>query len=175
MKTCRHWHDRLLDYTLGGLPSVRVAEIQEHVQGCASCAAAVDEMKQRQQRLDAGVTRLVRRAEPSPAFRARVLAGVEAQPEAALWELAWKGVLPAVVLVVLAAVFLPGLANRWEATTDATSAAALSRWRSPTASLLRSPADALLRESPRLGEFYFPLDSDVAGASENNGGNNDEK
>jgi anti-sigma factor RsiW len=175
MNACRHWRDRLLDYTLGGLPSARVAEIQDHLQGCASCAAAVDELKQKQQQVEAGLAQLIRAAEPSPAFHARVLAAVEEAPQAAGWSPAWKGVVPAVALMALAAIFLPGLADRWQTATDAASAAALSRWRSPTASLLRSPADALLRESPRLGEFYYPLDSAVAGTGEENGGNDDER
>lgn len=175
MNACRNWHDRLLDYTLAGLPFARVAEIQEHLQGCASCAAAVNELKQRQQQLETGLAQLVHAAEPSPAFRARLLAAVDEVAQPAVWRPAWKGVVLAVALLALAALFLPGLADRWQAATDVAGAAALSRWRSPTASLLRSPADALLQEPPRLGEFYFPLDSAVVGASEDNGGNNDER
>jgi anti-sigma factor RsiW len=175
MNECRQWGDRLLDYTLDALPPSRADEVEGHLQSCASCAAAADALQRKQQQMEAGLAQLVRAAEASPAFRARVVAAARERSQPVVWQPAWKGVLAAVALVALAAIFLPGLAERWEVSTDAGDLAALSRWRSPTESLLRSPADVLLQETPRLGEFYFPLDPTAAGASEDKGGNNDER
>ena len=86
-----------------------------------------------------------------------------------------KGALAAVAVVLLAAVFLPPLAERWAALTERRqTSVSLSEWRSPTESLLRAPAHELMQSAPRLGEFYFPLDSLFPETGSENGGTNNE-
>lgn len=47
-----------------------------------------------------------------------------------------------------------------EAAEKALSAAAyISEWRSPTRNLLRSPYDAVHKDSPRLGEYLYELET----------------
>ncbi|MFQ5723929.1 MAG: hypothetical protein ACE5G6_05505 [Terriglobia bacterium] len=174
MSACRDWHDRLLDYTLGAV-SVSVDPVVEHVQHCAGCAATLAEFRARRAQLDAALGQLLEGAEPSPAFRARVLAAAETSAMSWLGRPAWVGVLAAAGVLVLAAVLLPELGERRASPTRSRppSVVALSEWRSPTESLLRSPGGELLWSTPSLGEFYFPLPSARPGAGEEKGGNNE--
>lgn len=155
MTACRQWKDGLLDVALGASAT---PQLEEHLRGCAACAATLAEGRARRQQLDAALGQLVRGAEPSPAFRARVLAAIETSPASAVGQPAWAGVLAAVAVVVLTGVVLPRLGERQEPASGAASIAMLSAWRSPTESLLHSPGDDFLRSTPRLGELYFPLE-----------------
>lgn len=172
MTACRNQKDRLLDYALG---VSAVKELEHHLKGCPGCSAALNEWRGRREQLDAALLQLVRGAEPAPGFHARVLAALEAPAAPVAGLPAWAGALAAVAVIVLAAVLLPSLGERWSGLTppSQTSVAALSEWRSPTESLLRSPADELLGATPRLGEFYFPLESLPLGRGEENGGNDE--
>lgn len=176
MTACRDWNERLLDYALGGLGASAVSQVDEHLKGCPACAAALHHWRARRGQLDAALCQLVRGAEPSPSFRARVLAGVEARSALGAAGPAWAGVLAGVAVMVLVAAWLPSLGERGAGLTSPeliSSAATISAWRSPTQSLLRSPADELLRSTPRLGEFYFPLQPVPAGMGQENGGNDE--
>lgn len=172
MPACRRWHDRLLDYTLSALDAPAVQEVEAHLNACSACAAAVVELRTRGEQLAAALPQLVADAEPSPAFRARVLAAIEHEPGLPLSVPAWAGALAAVVVLALAGFVLRPPEEPW-ADRTASDVTALSTWRSPTESLLRSPGDALLTTTPRLGEFYFPLEPAPASAGEPNGGNNE--
>lgn len=161
MTACREWKDRLLETALGapvhgepvqGEPAD--ARLAAHLRACAGCAAALEELAARRAQMDAAVRQLVGGAEPSPAFRARVLAAAETLPVTGAGQPAWLGALAAVAVMVLAGVLLqpPAPAPR--------PAPSLSEWRSPTDWLLRTPGDELLRSTPRVGDFYFPLESE---------------
>jgi anti-sigma factor RsiW len=175
MNACPRWSDRLLDFSFGALEASALSEVEEHLQDCPACAARLGELRPLCQRLDAGVRQLVGGAAPSPGFRARLLSATEASATGAGWQPAWRGALAAVVSV-LALVVAPSLADRWfapAAPAAADSVTTLLEWRSPTESLLRSPTAELLQSAPRLGEFYFPLDS-VATVEGGEVGGNDE-
>lgn len=175
MNACHRWYDLLLDNAVGGLDPAAAAKVEDHLASCAACAATLAQLRAREQQIGAALGQLVRGAEPSAAFRARVLAAARAPVAPAVWQPAWKGATAAVAVLLLAAVFLPALAERWAALSQTKPAAAsLSAWRSPTESLLRSPANELLQSTPRLGEFYFPLDSALADAGDDNGGTDNE-
>lgn len=152
---CRAWNDRLLDYALCALSASVVSQVETHLKTCPNCTAALADLRARRAQLDTALAQLVAGAEPSPALRARVLAAVEVRPPTTPWGSAWVGVLAAGATVLVLGFTLPPLAERW--IPAAPQAVSISDWRSPTESLLRSPAANLLEAPPRLGEFYFPL------------------
>jgi len=171
MNPCRNWKDRLLDHALGALPAPAAKEVEAHIGKCSACAAAMLELRARRDQLDSALAHSVAGAEPPPDFRPRVLSAVEAAPALSLTVPAWAGVLAAVAVVVLGGVLIP----RFSKTAGPTPAQAseLSTWRSPTETLLRSPAGDFLRSAPRLGESYFPLEPAPAEAGSKDGGNNE--
>lgn len=159
MNACREWKDRLLDVALGA----PAKELEVHLAVCPACAAALADFRAQRQRLDAAVHQLVGAAEPSPALRARVLAAVESVPAAGQAQPASVGALAAVAVIVLAGLLLDQPATAPRPLTS------LSDWRSPTDWLLETPGDALLRSTPRVGDFYFPLEPE----KDSKGGNNE--
>jgi anti-sigma factor RsiW len=169
MIACPDRRDQLLDSALGVLGASAVSELAMHLAACSACAAALADLRARREQLDAGLAALVGGVEPSPDFRARVLAAVEREPSQPWAAPAWAGALAALLFVVLAA----GALYRSSAPsqTFGTRAPSLTDWRSPTESLLRAPASSLLNSAPRLGETYFPL---PCTRSESNSGGNHE-
>ncbi|MFQ5927595.1 MAG: zf-HC2 domain-containing protein [Terriglobia bacterium] len=170
MSACREWEERLLDSALDALNGSALSEMEEHLESCPGCAAAGVALRRRREQLDTALRQLVPAAEPSPAFRARVLAALEARRAPRAWYPAQVGVLAAVAIVVLGGVFLGRLSERGTSITP--PAATLSDWRSPTEGLLRSAADEWL-QAPRLGQFYFSLEPAPRGTNKEKGGNNE--
>ncbi len=154
MNACPAWKDHLLDAALGGPPS---RELENHLRSCAHCSAALTELRSRCEQMDMGLRQLVRETEPSPAFRPRWLASLEARPIRAVWSPGW----PAVLAVGLVAATLAWLMPRWSDRPQPALVPALdgplSQWRSPTAALLHFPGEELLESNLRLGKFYFPI------------------
>jgi len=161
MTACREWKDRLLDAALG---EPAEAKLDAHLAACPACSAALADWRAHGERLDAAVNQLVRAAEPSPAFRARVLAAAESVPAAGAAQPAWLGALAAVAVVLLAGLMLDQPASAPRRVTR------LSDWRSPTDWLLETPGDELLRSAPRVGDFYFSLEPEKDSSK---GGNNE--
>lgn len=160
MTACRQWLDPLLDSALEALSTTAARSLEDHLRQCPACAAAAADLLRRRQQMDAALTQLVSAAEPSSAFGARVRAAAEASIPATLWPPAWVGALAGVALLVAAAVLLPTVGERWEAPARSQlPALSLSDWRAPTDNLLPAGSFGLLGAAPRLGEFYFPLDS----------------
>ena len=157
MNACANWKDRLLDYALGALSSSSAKEMESHLQSCSACAAALAELRARREQLEAALAHLVASAEPSPDFRARVLAAAEASRGRRVALPAWAGALAAVTAVLLASVLISRFSPPGAGPTPLASPS-LSTWRSPTESLLHSPAQDYLHSAPRLGEFYFSLE-----------------
>ncbi|MFQ5696133.1 MAG: anti-sigma factor family protein [Terriglobia bacterium] len=173
MNACSNWHDRLLDYALGALEATAAHEVEQHVAGCAACAATLTDLHARRGRLDAALHALVQGAEPSPSFRAQVLRAAETETAPSFAWRAWMGAAPAVVLILLAVVVAPWMSERNEFPSQEVAAAtALTQWRAPSDALLRSPAEELLR-APQLGEFYFPLEPEPSETSDQRGGNHE--
>ncbi len=165
---CGEWKDQLLDFALGA-PTAR--GLGQHLQACSACSAAMVELRARRERMDASLRLLVQGVEPSTEFRARVLAAVEAQPRhVSLWP-AWAGALAAVAALVLFAVLVGPLGPQPDPALMA--AQELSRWQSPTETLLRSPAEELLQSAPPLGQFYFSLEPIPQGMDTEKGENNE--
>jgi anti-sigma factor RsiW len=165
---CGEWKEQLLDFALNASAA---RGLEEHLRACSACAAAMVELRARQEQVDAGLRQLVQGAEPSIEFRARVLAAVETQPRhVGLWP-AWAGALAAVAALVLFAV-LVGLLGP-QSDPALMTAQELSRWQSPTETLLRSPAEELLQSAPPLGQFYFSLEPISPEMGDKNGGNDE--
>ncbi len=168
MISCGEWKEQLLDFALDASAT---RGLGQHLQACPACAAALAELRARRERMDAGLRQLVQGAEPSTEFRARVLAAVETQPRhVGLWP-AWAGALAAVAALVLFAVLVGSLGPQSDPALMA--AQELSRWQSPTETLLRSPAEELLQSAPPLGQFYFSLEPIPQGMGTEKGENNE--
>lgn len=149
MNACNKWREELLEAAVGGefAPAA-----QAHVNECTGCSAVLDAMRARSAMLDAGVASLVRGAEPRAGFEPRVLAAVDAQarPSAQLSGLTWVRLAAVTAACVTVAIFLARAPQ-----SVAPKPPSLSEWQSPTAGLLRSTGDDILRPKLRLGEFYF--------------------
>ena len=144
MTVCLKWKDRLLDIALGWAAS---SELQEHLSACAGCSRALVEMRASRERMDGAVEKLVRDAEPSPAFRARLLASIAARPAASK---KWPVLVGAAAAAAFAAVLLvPRVKEVASPPSDIASVSALTQWRSPTESLLRAPAGEILKSTPK--------------------------
>ena len=148
MIACREWKDALIDHALGQPADTA---LEAHLAACTACAAALRTWRERAAQLDPAVRQLTA-SEPGPYGPERILSHVALPRRRFVGRLAWA--LPLIVLMVL--VFYK-LSRREPNITP--SLTALSTWRSPTQSLLRSPADPLLKDVPRLGEGFFPMKS----------------
>ncbi|MCI0402503.1 MAG: hypothetical protein L0212_03145 [Acidobacteria bacterium] len=135
-------------------------------------AAALAELRAANQQLDSALSNWVAGTAPSPDFRARVLAAAESSPARGLALPAWAGAFAAVVFLLFVGVVLPRL-DHSGAGSQPLATPSLSNWRSPTESLMRSPAQDYFLSAPRLGEFYFPLKPAPAGADPKTGGKNE--
>ena len=105
MKTCNErWNGRLIEWVLSAGDDTHISEserreIQSHLETCGACRSAVRALKEQREKLDGSVAELVR-FEPSPEFRARLLAAVASSSPApsqmlhARW--AWVGLATAV-------------------------------------------------------------------------------
>lgn len=177
MNACPEWNDRLLDLILGAAEPQDARAVRAHLASCAPCAVATSELRRRTAELDSAVLQIVHGAEPQPGFAARILASLETRAALAVCH-PWRVALLAgamVTALLLASVLGPSLAKRWPSfPQQAPGPAAVSTWRSPTDGLLRSSGEELLRGTPQLGEFYFPLQPTRNDHGEDKGGNKNE-
>lgn len=162
MRTCdEKWSDALMDAALG----VKNPEVERHVRDCADCAAALSRLRADASALDEAVG-VLSSAEPSPWFRARVLAQVSDTPVASRWHWAWLGAASAVVASIAFVLATTTPSIEPEPVPD------LADWRSPTAGLLYSTSYERLQRLPRLGGF--PVDLHGTLFEENNDEKDDE-
>ena len=149
MKPCPEWEEQLIELVTNAFGAETNGAVREHLARCARCTGALDELQSHRERIDAAVQRIVGEAEPPRGFLESVLqSATEVRPKRRHW--AWGLAAAAAASLVL-----------WVAwphpEPDAESLSILA-WQSPTAALLRSPAETLLRSAPRLGESYGNLD-----------------
>jgi anti-sigma factor RsiW len=153
---CERWKDPLLEAALTGTAS---KELEEHLKGCASCSAELEEVRARRARLDALLPLVAREAEPAADFRARVLAAAESASEGKRgrpWRV-WTLAGAAAVVVVALMVGIPLLRRNGPAVTGDELAAAqkLTEWRAPSDGLLKTPGQEILMTTPKLGNSYL--------------------
>ena len=149
MIPCQEWKDALIDHALGQPAD---AALEAHLAGCSACAAALRGWRERASQLDPAIQRLSA-VEPGPYGPERILPRVALRTRRPFYvRLAWA--LPLIILLALTFYKLSRRESRIPPPLTA-----LSTWRSPTQSLLRSPADPLLKDVPRLGEGYYRMKS----------------
>jgi anti-sigma factor RsiW len=151
---CEKWKDPLREAALTGTTA---KELEEHLRSCAKCAAELDEVRARAERLDALLPLVAQGAEPSADFRARVLAAATKEGKRTrpwrVWTLA--GAAAVVVLALLIGVTLQRRTARKIPGSELAAAQKLAEWRAPSDGLLVTPGQEILRTMPRLGESYL--------------------
>lgn len=175
MNPCPQWRDSLHDFALDALPHSAARAVEDHLRECVPCAASASDLKLRRRQMDAGLAQLFSTAEAPAGFRARILAAAEASRPASAWQPAWSAALAGVALLIVAAALfqMPGWRSE-PANPPQPPTVSLTDWRAPTDGLLPPRLSELLNSGPRLGEFYFPLDSISTSLSRDIGGNDDE-
>jgi hypothetical protein len=159
MKPCDYWRESLAELALGAPSAPGLAE---HLGTCAACSAALAKMQLLTGEIDRGIQQLAH-AEPDATGAARVLAQVSSRAAQTRWVLAGRTIAAAFAAVVVLTASL-GIswrlrAQREESERALSAAAGISSWKSPTRKLLHSPYEILLGRPPRLGEYFYKLNS----------------
>jgi anti-sigma factor RsiW len=103
---CEAWTEKLDAYFDGELPAVEARALQEHLRGCASCAA--QGLAKVQQKL--AVKGAGQRFAPDPAFRARLEKSIGARQSSSSVVKGRRGWLPVFEIATVAALALIGVA-----------------------------------------------------------------
>jgi anti-sigma factor RsiW len=161
MKPCdNRWSEELADHALGAPAN---AALKDHLATCAVCNATLQKWKTRMGQVDAGIRQLAA-DEPPAHTQSRVMAEVRARGErsrVAGW--GWRMAAVCGVVLVVATFVLRWKVQeaRKETAQMLAAASAIGGWKSPTDDLLRSASDHWLHAPPRLGEYFYPLDTQV--------------
>jgi anti-sigma factor RsiW len=164
---CAKYKDLLLE---AALSENSVGLLDQHLRQCGACANELAGLRARRERLDTLLPLVLGAAEPSPGFRARVLAEAERANEASHARGPRVWVLAAAAAAVLVAALLTGAALRRNASqrlaqdlaravppAELLAAESLAEWRAPSDVLLETPGREFLRSTPRLGESYLRI------------------
>jgi len=152
---CKKWHDALLDAALTGIPE---NELGRHLSGCSRCTQQLTELRSKRERMDALLPLVVQGNEPSPGFRARVVAAASEKDQKhrrRFWPLA----AAAAVLVAALGIGIGQLerSRTYISANEHVAAQKLAEWRAPTDVLLEAPAPETQEALPKLGESYFQV------------------
>jgi anti-sigma factor RsiW len=155
---CTKWKDQLLE---GALTGTVAGDLQQHLLTCASCTEEFSSLRSRHERLDALLPLVAQGAEPSPEFRARVLAAAEAAGKARRtpsW-LAWglATVAAGIVAALITSFALRSRTLQRVPMAELAAAQKLAEWRAPSDTLLDTPGRELLRSTPKLGVSYLQV------------------
>jgi anti-sigma factor RsiW len=164
---CAKYKDLLLE---AALSENSAGVLDQHLRQCGACANQLAGLRARRERLDTLLPLVLGAAEPSPGFRARVLAEAESANEASYAPGPRVWVLAAAAAAVLVAALLTGVVLRRNASrrlaqdlaravppTELVAAETLAEWRAPSDVLLETPGREFLRSTPRLGESYLRI------------------
>jgi anti-sigma factor RsiW len=161
---CLERKDSLIEAALSDAPE---AALREHLQRCPGCREQLATLQARRARMESALPLIAQGAEPSLDFHAQVMQAAavqKPQPRMSLrnWftfsQRRWAPAVPVLVVVALAAVLLAAKQYRKRISEEELAAASrLANWQSPTASLLQTPGQELLRGTPRIGETYFNI------------------
>ncbi len=161
MKPCDdRWREELVDHAVGSPASSALAE---HLRSCAVCSEALREWKARMDQIAAGIRQMAA-SEPSAGAALRVMAEVRSR-RPRVWLPKWRWATATLSgLAIISASFIyawRAREQRNQAERTLAAAAAIGRWKSPTEGLLRSPADRWLKATPRLGQYFYQLKTNV--------------
>lgn len=149
---CEKWKDQLLEAALTG---ARPKDLELHLRDCKGCASELLELETIRTRQDSLLPLLVSGSQPSPDFRARVLAAAEAASEqrrAPRWRV-WAVI--AATVAAAAVLMVQRSAVQKDEAEELAAAQKLVEWRSPSDSLLKTPGEEILKSTPKLGESYL--------------------
>jgi len=155
---CAKLKHELLEAVLTGTVAV---ELQGHLLACAHCAKELSALQLRRERLDTLLPLVAQEAEPSPDFRARVVAAAESTgpagraPLSRIWGLA--GLAAMTLAALLLALILRGRVSAPAPDPDLATAQKLAAWRAPSDIFLQTPGREILRSTPKLGDSYLPI------------------
>ena len=153
---CEKWRSALLEATLNGSADAALAE---HLYGCSGCSEEWRALQARAKRLQGSLPMIAQGVEPSPDFRARVLAAAEARPKnrvgarLRMWALA--GATAIVVLLTVSLSRHDRANRRFE--EQLAVAQRLADWRAPSDPLLATPGRDMLRTVPTLGKSFLTV------------------
>ena len=150
---CAKWKDGLLEAALSGKPA---GTLEQHLLTCASCNEELAALRTRRETLDALLPLVAQGADLPAAFRARVLAAVDAReskrrPGWQVWGLA--GATAAAALVIGLTVHQRAARTTYQ--SELAAAKKLAEWRAPSDVLLETPGREILGTTPKLGESYL--------------------
>jgi len=97
---CENWTEKLDAYLDGELPAAEARALDEHLRGCASCAAESLSRVQQKRALQAAGQRFT----PDPTFRARIQQSVAAR-QSVRWSRLWFPALATAAVLLIAALF----------------------------------------------------------------------
>lgn len=156
MKDCAKYKDELLEAALTGKPG---GALEAHLKECADCGMELKALLARRGQLDALLPLVTRGAEPSPEFRARVMAAAEAateQKSARTWRVwAYAGASAVITTVLISGWMFEQSRSRLAGKDEIAAAEKLTEWRAPSDVLLATPGNEILRTTPKLGESYL--------------------
>jgi anti-sigma factor RsiW len=160
---CTKWKDQLFDAALTGTPA---GSFEEHLSHCANCTAKLAALRTRRERLDALLPLVAQGADPSPEFRARVLAATQEASGTTRTPFLRGWVLAGAIAVFIATLTIGlSLHQRSQSTppqTELSAAEKLAQWRAPSDVLLEFPGSEILRTTPRLGESYLHVPAKIS-------------
>jgi anti-sigma factor RsiW len=148
MKGCSSWMNAMADCGLGETPQ---PDFAAHLAICPQCRNALRETRAMAERIDEALHRGAA-AEPPLYGPERVMARINGQANFRGW---WRWATVGAAMVAL----LIAMAMWMRRPAREADVAALSKWRSPTESLLRAPVAAAWTTTPRLGEGFFKMKS----------------
>jgi hypothetical protein len=154
---CEKWKDQLLEAALSGATS---RGFEEHLRNCAICSSELDAVRARKVRLDELLPLVARGSQPSPEFRARVLAGAAAAREgkrAWRWRVLTLAGATAAIVVLMIGAMVHRRTGQMIPADELAAVQKLAEWRAPSDSLLVTPGQDILRTMPRLGESYLSV------------------
>jgi hypothetical protein len=153
---CAIRKDQLLEAALTGSVGPK---LKEHLLACTHCAKELSALELRRERLDALLPLVAQEAEPSPDFRARVVAAAQGTgpagraPLSRIWGLA--GLAGMTLVALLLALILHERISAPAPELDLAGAQKLAVWRAPSDIFLETPGREILRSTPKLGDSYL--------------------
>ena len=136
-------------------------ELADHVRTCPNCAAARTALEARAGRLAELLPMVAQGAEPSPEFRAKVIAAAgttTVKTARRSWRmLVLAGAVAAALVVLVVGNFAKRSASRGLSPEELATAQKLVEWQAPSDALLATPGQEMLRTVPKFGQSFLDV------------------